>query len=78
MFVARTAVFLERELLSKKNSGRIIDLDEDRELQDIVEPELEHEQNETQDVENNTAQEHRLFVDLVGFSMSQRDIMDFS
>ena len=57
VFVARTAVFLERELLSKKNSGRIIDLDEDRELQDIVEPELEHEQNETQDVENNIAQE---------------------
>ncbi|KAL8099909.1 hypothetical protein AgCh_032243 [Apium graveolens] len=30
VFVARTAVFLERELLSKKINGRTIDLDEDQ------------------------------------------------
>ena len=37
--VARTAVFMERELVSKRNSGRKIDLDEDRAPQDNVEPE---------------------------------------
>ena len=57
VFVARTAVFLERELLSKKNSGRTVDLDEDREPHDNIEPELEHEQNVTENVEDNTAQE---------------------
>ena len=41
LFVARTAVFLERELLSKKSSGRNIDLDEDRVVQNNIEPELE-------------------------------------
>ena len=58
VFVARTAVFLERELISKKGSGSMIDLDEVREPQNDVEPELEHEQEvhenvivqETQDV----------------------------
>ena len=28
VFVARTTVFLEKEFLSKGNSGRVIDLDE--------------------------------------------------
>ena len=54
VFVARTAVFLERELLSKKNSGSMINLDEVREPQNNVEPELEHEQEVH---ENVTAQE---------------------
>ena len=57
MFVARTVVFLERELLSMKNSGRTVDLDEDREPQDNIEPELEHEQNVTENIEDNTAKE---------------------
>ena len=57
MFVARTAVFLEGELLSKKNSGRTVDLDEDREPQDNIELEFEHEQNVTENVEDNTTQE---------------------
>ena len=34
VFIARTAVFLEEELLSKKISGRTIGLDEDREPYD--------------------------------------------
>ena len=41
VFVARATVFLEGELLSKKISGRIIHLDEDREPHDNIEPELE-------------------------------------
>ena len=45
MSIARTSVFLERELFSKKNSGSMIDLDEVRKLQNNSEPELEHEQN---------------------------------
>ena len=45
MYVAQTAVFLEREFLSKKNSGSMIDLDEVRDPQNNIEPELEHEQN---------------------------------
>ena len=36
--VARTTIFLKRELVSKRNSGRKIDLDEDRAPQDNVEP----------------------------------------
>ena len=36
---------MERELVSKRNSGRKIDLDEDRAPQDNVEPELEPEQS---------------------------------
>ena len=50
VFVARTAVFLERELLSKKISGTTIDLDEDRVVQDNIEPELENGQEVHQDV----------------------------
>ncbi|OKX69675.1 hypothetical protein AXD71_14880, partial [Listeria monocytogenes] len=58
VFVARTAVFLEKKLLSKKNSGSMIDLNEVREPQNEVELESEHEQDvhenvtvqETQDV----------------------------
>ena len=41
--VARTSVFRKRELVSKRNSGRKIDLDEYRAPQDNVEPELEPE-----------------------------------
>lgn len=57
MFVARTTVFLEGELLSKKNSGRTIDLDEDREPQINIEPELEHDQDVHQIVEINPVQQ---------------------
>ena len=57
VFVARTAIFLERELLSKKNSGRTIDLDEDREPHNNIEPELEHDQDVHQNVESNLFQE---------------------
>ena len=57
VFVARTAVFLERELLSKDNSGRTIDLDGDREPQDNIEPELEHDQDVHQNVNSNLVQE---------------------
>ena len=35
--------FLRVELLFKGNSGRTIDLDEDREPQENIEPELEHD-----------------------------------
>lgn len=57
VFVARTTVFLEGELLSKKNSGRTIDLDEDREPQINIEPELEHDQDVHQIVEINPVQQ---------------------
>ena len=53
VFVARYAVFLERELVSRKDSGRKIDLDEDREPHNDIESELEHEQ----DIQDNIAQE---------------------
>ena len=55
VFVARSTVFLEGEQLSKKNSGRIIDLD--REPHDNIEPELEHEHDIHQNVESNHFQE---------------------
>ena len=58
--VARTAVFLERELVSKRNSWRKIDLDEDRAPQDNVEPELELEQSVQDNVNENTAQETQI------------------
>ena len=58
--VARTAVFLERELVSKRNSGKKIDLDEDRAPQDNVEPELKPEQNVQDNVNENTAQETQI------------------
>ena len=57
VFVARTAVFLEREMLSKKNSGRIIDLDEVREPHDNIEPEQEPEQDVHQNIESNPVPE---------------------
>ena len=57
VFVARTAVFLEREMLSKKISERMIDLDKVREPHNNVEPELEHEQDVHENVDNITAQE---------------------
>ncbi len=41
MFVARTGVFLEREFVSRKGSGRKIELEEIRESQDTIEPEIE-------------------------------------
>ncbi|KAL8089365.1 hypothetical protein AgCh_038983 [Apium graveolens] len=50
VFVARTAVFLERELFSKKRSGRTIDLDKDQVVQNNIEPELESGQDVHQDV----------------------------
>ena len=40
--VARTGIFLEREFVSKGNSGRKVELEEIREPQNIIEPELEH------------------------------------
>ena len=43
VFVARNAIFLEKEFLSKGNSGRVIDLDEVREPQTVSEPEEEPE-----------------------------------
>lgn len=53
VYVAQSAVFLERELVSRRNSGRKIDLDN-------TEPELvEHEQN-IQD--NNSAQETQVVL----------------
>ena len=76
--VARTTIFLERELVSKRNSGRKIDFNEDRAPQDNVEPELEPEQSVQDNEIENTAQKHRLFVDLVGLGMNLRDIMNFS
>lgn len=57
MVVSRTVMFLERELVSKRNSGRKIDLDEDREPQDNVEPEVEHEQDIYINDDGNIAQE---------------------
>ena len=53
VFVAWTTVFLEGEQLSKKISGRIIDLDEDREPHDNIEPELERDHDVHQIVESN-------------------------
>ena len=50
VFVARTTLFLERELLSKKISGRTIDLDEDRVVQNNIEPKLENGHEVHQDV----------------------------
>lgn len=49
VIVARTAVFLESELVSRKDSGRKID----REPLDNIEPEMEHEQ----EIQDNIAQE---------------------
>ena len=49
--------FLREGYFLRKNSGRTIDLDEDREPHDNIEPELEHEQNVTENVEDNNAQE---------------------
>ena len=43
VFVARKAVFLERDFISKGNSGRKIDLDEVREPQNVFEPDEEPE-----------------------------------
>ena len=74
VFVARTTVFLEEELLSEKISGRIIDLDVDREPDDNIEPELEHDQDVHQIVEINPVQQTQVVHRLVGFSMSLRDI----
>lgn len=56
IIVSRTAVFLERELVSKRNSGRKIELDEDRVPQNNIEPGLEREQ----DIEDNNAQETQI------------------
>ena len=44
MFVARTDDFLEREFVSKRNSGRKVELKETREPQNISEPKLKIEQ----------------------------------
>ena len=43
VFVARTAVFLEKEFITRGNSRSKIDLDEDREPQTVFEPEEEPE-----------------------------------
>ena len=51
VFVARDAIFMEMDYVSIINSGRNIDLDEDREPQNSIEPEVEQEQD------NNDAQE---------------------
>jgi hypothetical protein len=51
VFIARDAVFMERDFVSKRNSGRTIYLDEDREPQNSIEPKEEHEQD------NNNAQQ---------------------
>jgi len=45
VFIARDAVFMERDFVSKRNSGRTIDLDEDREPENSIEPEVEQEQD---------------------------------
>ncbi|KAL8116619.1 hypothetical protein AgCh_022965 [Apium graveolens] len=45
VFIARDVVFMERDFVSKRNSGRTIDLDEDREPQNSIEPEVEQERN---------------------------------
>ncbi|XP_052885251.1 uncharacterized protein LOC128293778 [Gossypium arboreum] len=44
VFVARTGIFLEREFVSRKGSGRKIELEEIRESQDTTEPEIEQQQ----------------------------------
>ncbi|KAG8492989.1 hypothetical protein CXB51_012658 [Gossypium anomalum] len=44
VFVARTGVFLEREFVSRKGSGRKIELEKIRESQDTTEPEIEQQQ----------------------------------
>ncbi|KAG8478887.1 hypothetical protein CXB51_028741 [Gossypium anomalum] len=44
VFVARTGVFLKREFVSRKGSGRKIELEEIRESQDTTEPEIEQQQ----------------------------------
>lgn len=54
--VARTGIFLEREFVSKGNSGRKVELEEIREPQNIIEPELEREQEPQEIVESEPAQ----------------------
>ena len=44
VFVARTGVFLEREFISRKESGNKVELDEIREPQNVNEPGEEHQQ----------------------------------
>ena len=44
ILVARTGVFLEREFVSRKGSGRKIELEEVRESQNTTEPEIEQQQ----------------------------------
>ena len=78
MVISRNTVFLERELVSKRNSGRKIDLDEAREPQYNVGPELELERIFKIKLKITLLKKHKLFVYLVGFTMNLRDIMDFS
>ena len=44
ILVSRTGVFLEREFVSRKGSGKKIELEEIRESQDTTEPEIEQQQ----------------------------------
>ncbi|KAG8498488.1 hypothetical protein CXB51_005003 [Gossypium anomalum] len=44
VFIARTGVFLKREFVSRKGSGRKIELEEIRESQDTTEPEIKQQQ----------------------------------
>ena len=44
MFVARSGIFLEREFLSKKNSGSKVQLEEVRETQENVSSSQEDDQ----------------------------------
>ena len=56
VFVARTGIFLEREFLSRRISGSKIELEEVRDPQENIEPEMELEQRPQAVVEQEPAQ----------------------
>ena len=51
VFIARNGVFLEREFISKGTSGSKVHLEEVRELQDSIEPQMENREDSQQVVE---------------------------
>ena len=75
VFVARTAIFLGREMFSRKNSGSMIDLDEFENHRITLNQSWNMSMKYMKVL---LLKKHRVFVDLVGFATSLRDIMDFS
>ena len=60
MFVARDSVFMEKEFISKKSSGRNVDLEEVREKQQTEQQEdMDHSMSETMYFEDLVPQEER-------------------